>query len=395
MTKSLQTSFFGFFFVGSTVLNICFALLVLRKTDEIQFSNYSLTYSAVILQSGLMSGVPIEVNRSLSNAGFSDPKGPARSSLQKFILPLTAFMAICVFLLSKHVMKLRFLDAIIVPAFIFPSFLQAIYVGKLQFKKRILDYALIGFFTNGTMIILALLKIQFLPEVNYWSWIFLAAATLATLLARRKARDTRFKPTDVLTLNLFKTSIFVFSTYWVLRLDIFTARMALGEFWGNRYITVSSLATTITGVLTLIGIFSIQSFSTSSLKRQKALTQKLTIYLVGLWALFILAAFLFGPFTSSNILKSNALANKSEYIPILLAAAPIGIAVPLAFSAIGIHRSSISKLFIYISIGLPICLITFANDLSGFCVVYGIFGMFALIFVFIKLTKQTTPTVAF
>jgi hypothetical protein len=69
---------------------------------------------------------------------------------------------------------------------------------------------------------------------------------------------------------------------------------------------------------------------------------------------------------------------------VLASAAPIGVAMPLAFSVIAIHRRIVTKLFVVLGFFSTIFLSTFARDLESFCLIYagtGIVALFSLIYV--------------
>ena len=377
-----QSGVFVFLVVGSTLLNVLFTVFMLRNTNSSQFSNYSITSSAVILQSGLLGGLSVEVNRLLSISEFTDHKKVKKIAHPRKTYLMVIFLMAIGFFTVKNVLDLRTLDAVVVPAFLLPSFFQAVYVGKLQFSRRVLSYAFVGIITPTLMIILAVVKVKYLPKFDYWSWIFLMASILATLFAKLISKEIEINTHEVLTKNLIKTSFFVFLTYWILRIDIFSARSALGTVTGDRYITISSLATTVTGVFTLMGLFTMRSMTSGDRKQRKVIATRMIYSLITLWCAFLTVSYFCSTYVFLSILKIDTFTSKNQIILVLASAAPIGVAMPIAFSVIAIHRKIVTKLFFVLGFFSTICLSLFAHDLVTFCLIYagtGIIALFSLI----------------
>jgi len=379
-----QSGVFIFLVGGSTLLNVLFTVFMLRNTNTNQFSNYSLTASAVILQSGLLGGLSVEVNRLLSVSESIDRNELGRMAHPRKTYLMVIFLMAIVYLTVKNVLDLRTLDAVVVPAFLLPSFFQAVYVGKLQFNRRVIGYAFIGIITPLLMIILAVVKVKYLPKFDYWSWIFLIASILATLFAKLISKGIEISTHEVLTKNLIKTSFFVFLTYWILRIDIFSARSALGTVTGDRYITISSLATTVTGIFTLMGLFTMRSMTSGDKKQRHMIAARMIYSLIALWCAFLTVSYFCSTYVFLSILEIDTFTSKNQIMLVLASAAPIGVAMPLAFSVIAIHRKIVTKLFVVLGFFSTIFLSTFARDLESFCLIYagtGIVALFSLIYI--------------
>ena len=373
-----QSGVFVFLVGGSTLLNVLFTVFILRNTNTSQFSNYSITTSAVILQSGLLGGLSVEVNRLLSVSEINDRKEVGKISHPRKTYLMVIFLMAIGFFTAKNVLDLKTLDAAIVPAFLLPSSFQAVYVGKLQFSRRVISYASVGIITPMLMIILAVVKVKYLPKFDYWSWIFLIASILATLYARLISKGIEVNIHDILTKDMIKTSFFVFLTYWILRIDIFSARSALGTVTGDRYITISSLATAITGVFTLMGLFTMRSMTSGDRKQRKLIATRMIYSLITLWCAFLTVSYFCSTYIFLSILKIDTFTSKNQIMLVLASAAPMGVAMPIAFSVIAIHRKKVTKLFIVLVCFSTICLSTFAHDLVSFCLIYAGTGIMAL-----------------
>ena len=366
----------------SSGINLLFTAFQLRHSSTREFADYSVTVSAIVLQSGVMSGLSVEVTRLLSTPETNTLKHPERifllnyNSLKSIVVFLLVFFP--TFIVAKSLLNLKTFDALVIPAFLIPSFYQAIYIGKLQARTRVITYALIGASTPAFMISLAVFKVRFLSDLHYWSWIYLLAASVTTVLAKISSKDVMLNISTVFNWNLVKTSGFVFLTYWVLRIDILTARAALGGISGDKYITVSALATTIVGFSTLVGLFSIKSVTTSDQQLRKILIRRLLSFLATLWFAVLISIALLGPTIFEYILKDQFFVERSEYIPIFLAVSPYGIAIPLAFSVIAVYRTTLTYLFLITAISLTISLPILSLDTMGYCIVYGVSGLILL-----------------
>lgn len=366
----------------SSAANLLFTTFQLRHSSTREFADYSITVSAIVLQSGIMAGLSVEVTRLLSASETDIPKQTKRKFLFNYnlfkpiIFLLLVFLPI--FIVAKSMLNLKTFDALVIPAFLIPSFYQAIYIGKLQARTRVITYALIGASTPAFMIFLAVFKVRYLSDLQYWSWIYLLAASVTTVLAKFISQDIMFNVSTVFNWNLVKTSGFVFLTYWVLRVDILTARVTLGEIPGDKYITVSALATTIVGFSTLVGLFSINSITTSNQQLRKIMIKRLLSFLATLWIGVLIFITLFGPTISKYVLKNNIFVERSEYVPIFLAVSPYSIAIPLAFSVIAIYRTTLTYLFLITAILLTISLPMLSLNIMGYCIIYGFSGLILL-----------------
>ena len=377
----------------SSGVNLLFTVYQLRNSSTREFADYTVTVSAIMLQSGMMGGLSVEVTRLLSSTELVqvNESGRTRSLDYYFFRTALTFLVLFIptFFIAKVFLKLGNFDALVIPAFLVPSFFQAIYIGKLQARSRAITYALIGASTPIFMIILAILNVHILYSLQNWTWIYLVSAVLTTVIAKKCSEDIDLDVSTVFKWNLVKTSGFVFLTYWLLRIDIFTARRALGDFSGDRYISISSIATTIVGLSTLFGLFSIRSITAGDHPRRITLIKRLLLILLCIWLTVLISVAMFGPTISEYLPENSSFTKRSEYIPVFFAIAPYGIVIPLAFSVIGTHRTTITKLFFFVAIMLTVCLQIIDLSMMSYSFVYGFFG-FVMLAVLINTTVNST-----